>query len=229
MDVELGKKKKINFMHVKKMAGRITALVLAVIIGFGAGFFTCITKPWEKVRPIITTADDTIVKDNYMLTISTVEKIIKPASDLITSKYNYKDADTYENYKQLFGQKVPFTTDKVVFTYKGTVSVGIDLSEVKYDIENKNKTISIELPEIKVKSNEIDDSSFEYPFESDSIFNTTGMSDFTELLATLKEKKAEEVKRDKEFLDTARQSTKKVLQDFLTASDVTKDYTVIFK
>ena len=73
-------------MHAKKIVNRILVLVLAASIGFGAGFVTFITKPWEKVEPVITTADETIVKDNYMLTISTVEKIIKPASDLITSK-----------------------------------------------------------------------------------------------------------------------------------------------
>ncbi len=231
MNDELNNRKKINFKYVKKTIRNILALFFAAIIGFGAGFMTCNIKPWEKVElePIITSADDTIVEDNYMLTISTIEKVIKPASDLITSKYNYKDADTYENYKQLFGKKVPLTTDKVVFTYKGTVSVGIDLSEVKYDIDDENKIIRIELPEIKIKSNEIDDSSFEYPFESDSVFNSTGMSDFTELLATLKEKKEEEVKNDTEFMDTARKNTKDVLQEFLTLSNDTKDYEVTFE
>lgn len=229
MNDESKSKKKVNFMSAKKMVIKILALVLAAVVGFGAGFVTCIVRPWEKTVPVITTVDDTIVEDNYMLTISTVEKIIKPASDLITTKYNYKDADTYENYKQLFGKKVPFTTDKVVFTYKGTVSVGIDLSEVKYDIDNKNKTIGIKLPQIGIKANEIEASSFEYPFESDSVFNATGMSDFTGLLATLKEKKEEEVKDDTEFMNTARQNTENVLEDFLTAAVDTKDYAVIFE
>lgn len=229
MDDELKNKNKINLTHAKKIFSRILALFLAGVIGFGTGIYTCITKPWEKIEPIITTVDDTILENNYKLTISTVEKIVKPASDLITSKYIYKDADTYENYKQLFGKKVPFTTDKVVFTYKGTVSVGIDLSEVKYDIDNENKTIGIKLPEIEILSNEIDGSSFEYPLESDSVFNSTGMSDYTELLVILKEKKAEEVKSDTEFMDTARQNTENVLEDFLTVSDATEDYTVIFE
>lgn len=55
------------------------------------------------------------------------------------------------------------------------------------------------------------------------------MSDFTELLATLKKKKEEKVKSDTEFMDTARQRTENVLEDFLTASDATKEYTVIFE
>lgn len=226
---ELKNKKKINFKIVKKKAIEILVLILIAIIVFGAGVYIGITKPWEKTDPEITKAYGTSEEDNYILTISTVEKIIKPASDLITSKYIYKDADTYENYKNLFGKRVPFTTDKVVFTYKGTISVGINLSEVKYEIDNKNQTISIKLPETVIKSNEIDNSSFEYPFEADSVFNTTGMNDYTELLATLKEKKEEEVKGDTEFMYTARQNTTNILKEFLTASDVTKDYTVIFK
>lgn len=229
MEHELKNKMKINFKHVKKIKNRILLVVFVAIIGFVAGFVTCITRPWEKINPIITRVDGKIVKNNYMLTISTVEKIIKPASDLITSKYNYKDADTYENYKQLFSKKIPFTTDKTVFTYKGTISVGIDLSEVKYVIDNENKKIRITLPKLGIKSNEIDDSSFKYPFESDSIFNATGMSDFTELLAKLKENKEEEVKSDTKFMDTAKQNTENVLKEFLTAADSTKDYTVIFE
>lgn len=229
MTDELITKGKIKFKQVKKIAKGILALFLAGIIGFSAGVFLCVTKQWEDFEAIITRADDAIVEDNYMLTISTVEKIIKPASDLITSKYNFKDAGTYEDYKHILGKKVPFTTDKVVFTYKGTVSVGIDLSDVKYEIDDKNKSISITLPEIGIKSNEIDNSSFEYPFESDSVFNSTEMSDFTKLLSTLKKKKEEEVKKDTEFMDTARQNTENVLKDFLTASDATKEYSVIFK
>lgn len=229
MDDKLKNKFKINLTHLKKIANRILVLFIVAIIGFGVGFYIGSTKPWEKSDPIITTIDDTVKEDNYILTISNVEKVIKPASDLIASKYIYKDADTYENYKQLFGKKVPFTTDKVVFTYKGIISAGVDLSEVQYEIDNANETISIKLPEIKIKSNEIDATSFEYPFEADSVFNTTGMGDYTELFATLKEKKEEEVKSDIEFMDTTRQNTENVLEDFLTVSDVTKDYTVIFE
>lgn len=218
-------------MGVKKKVFRIFIVSILAIILFGAGVLTGVIKPWEKnkINPVISLVDDTIIEENYTLTISTVEKITKPASDLITSKYIYKDADTYENYKKLFDKRVPFTTDKVVFTYEGTVSVGIDLSEVKYEIDNENKIISIKLPEIKIKANEIDESSFEYPFESDSVFNTTGMSDYTELLATLKEEKEKEVKGDTEFMERARYNTENVLKEFLTAADATKDYTVIFK
>lgn len=208
---------------------KVFSIILAIIVGFCAGFITYAVKPWEEAEPATINTDETLVEDNYVLSITTVEEIIKPASDLITSKYIYKDADTYEDYKELFGKKVPFTTDKVVFTYKGTISVGIDLSNVQYSIDNENRSITINLPKNEIISNEIDNSSFEYPFESDSVFNTSGMSDFTELLAKLKDKKQKEVMNNKEFMDSAVQDTKNVLEDFLTAADATKEYKVIFE
>lgn len=228
-DKEIKTKKRTKFLSIKKKASSTLVLSLVVIIVFVVGVFAGISKPWEKIGPVIIKADGIIEEGNYILTISTVEKIIKPASDLITSKYIYKDADSYENYKNLFGKRLPFTTDKVVFTYKGTVSVGIDLSEVIYEIDDESQIIRIKLPEIRITSNEIDHSSFEYPFESDSIFNSTGMSDYTELLATLKREKEVEVINDKEFMETARHNTENVLEQFLTASDLTKNYTIIFE
>lgn len=158
-----------------------------------------------------------------------VEEILKPASDLITMRYCYTDTDTYENYKQLFGKKVPFTTDKVVFTYDGYISVGMNLSDINYYINDSNKTINIILPDIVVIANEIDHSSFEYPYQSDSIFNSTDMEDFTQLINSLKEKKAGDVMNNKRFMDSAEENTKRVIEGFLTGSESTKDYTVKFQ
>lgn len=207
---------------------RIGKVFIAIIIGFTIGFTTCMTKPWKKL-PIITTIDDTAKGKNYMLTISNVEKVLKPASDLVTIRYCYTDADTYENTKEFFGKKLPFTTDKVVFTYDGVISAGIDFSAVQYDIDNDSKVIHITLPEPGIISNEIDESSFKFPYISDSVFNSTDMSDYIELIDQLKKEKAQKVLKDTEFMNSAKENTEKVLKGFLTSSDKTKDYTVSFK
>lgn len=208
---------------------KVTTILIIAIVGFVLGLYVTMAKPWRSVNQFITNQDQKISKENYLLAISTVEKSIKLSNDLITSKYVYKDANTYENYKQFFGKRVPFTTDKVVFTYKGVVSVGIDISKVKYNLDNDNMTITIVIPNIEIKSNEIDNSSFEYPFESNSIFNATFMSDFTELLATLKHEKEVEVLSDEDFMKQAKMNTEIVLESFLTSADATKNYRVIFK
>lgn len=219
---------KKEFKGIKIRMRRILVLCLIIVISFSAGFVARSSKAWKRL-PFITVIDDSAKGKNYVLTISNVQKVLKPASDLVTTRYCYTDADTYENTKELFGKKIPFTTDKTVFTYDGIISVGIDLSQVSYDIDNDEKSIAIKLPEIGIISNEIDASSFKFPYIEDSVFNATNMSDYIELIDQLKKKKAETVLEDAEFMNTAKENTEKLLKGFLTSADATKEYTVNFK
>ncbi len=175
------------------------------------------------------TVADEVVEEEFLLTITHLEEVLEPACDLITTKYYYTDADTYENHREVFGVKLPFATDKVVFTYSGVISIGVDLSEVVYQIDNKGKSIVVDLPEVGIISNEIDADSFEYPYVHDSIFNATQMSDYTALIGTLKEQKALEVSENAALQKEAIESAKQVLKQFLTVSDMTKEYTVTFE
>lgn len=221
----------VQKLHKKEYFKKIQFFIIGGIIGFIMGVSICVIKPKEKSEkePIVTTIDNTIIEENYTLTINNVKEVLKSASDLISTKYYYTDANTYENYKELFGKRVPFTTDKVVFIYDGIISVGIDLAEVDYEINNDNKVIVIILPEIKILSNEIDAESFEFPYMSDTVFNTTQMIDYTELIGKLKAEKAEELMDNSEFINEAMENTKGVLEQFLTVSETTKKYMVIFK
>ena len=207
---------------------RALLILIAASIGLGVG--VTIAKPKEdENEPIVSIVDDEIVEDNYILTITNIKEVLEPASDLITTKYYYTDSNTYENYKELFGQKIPFTTDKVIFTYDGEISVGIDLSGLRYSINHNDKIITITLPKVKILANEIDETSFEFPYMSDSIFNATEMDDYVELLGRLKQERADELMANAEFMDDALENTKSVIEKFLTASDVTKEYDVVFK
>ena len=214
----------IQKLNEKENGKKIKFLLIGGAIGFILGVSVCIIKPGKKLEkdPVVTTTDKTITEENYTLTISNVEEILKPASDLISTKYYYTDADTYENYKELFGKRIPFTTDKVVFIYDGIISVGIDLAEVGYEINNDNKVIVITLPEIKILSNEIDADSFEFPYMSDSVFNTTQMDDYTELIGKLKTEKAEELMGNSTFMNEAVENTKIFLEHFLFLVETTK-------
>lgn len=221
---------------VRKVRNRIIFMLVVVVIGFVIG--VCVsygrlkkdeTTQEPEPDPIVTTVDDTIAEENFMLTIDNIQEVLLPASELVSTKYYYTDADTYENYKELFGKKVPFTTDKVVFTYQGVMSVGIDLSAVTYEIDNEKKLIFITIPELQILSNDIDESSFEFPYVSNSIFNATEMSDYVSLVGRLEEEKEKELLENAEFMNEARANTRVILEQFLTASENTKEYDVIFK
>lgn len=214
--------------HSKKNMKNYVIFGVIFVVAIAASFFIGKANSSNNEQKAITSVDDAFEEENYALTISTVEEVVEPASDLITSRYHYKDADTFENFKDFFGHKIPFTTNKTVFTYDGVISVGVNLLDIDYDIDNENKTIQINLPSLEIKANEIDASSFEYPYESKALFNRNNMSDFTGLLATLKSEKEKEVLADDSFMDDARQNTEEVLENLLGVSKFTEDYTVSF-
>ncbi|MDO5293952.1 MAG: DUF4230 domain-containing protein [bacterium] len=232
MESELRNEEHREKPRVRKSIKRLKSYMISAVIGCLIGVFFCVAKPFSKgwgIGTIIANADTVVTDKDTLLTISTVEEILRPASDLISMRYCYTDADMNENFKSFLGNRVPFTTDKVVFTYDGVISVGIDLASVKYEIDHESKAINIELPEVKIIANEIDASSFKYAYKSDSIFNSTDMSDYTSLIDALKQKKAEDVKNNTEFMQSAETNTKTVVKSFLTEAEATKEYTVNFK
>lgn len=164
--------------------------------------------------------------EKHVYTINEVESAIKPVGDLITSEYHYKDAGVYEDYKTFFGARVPLTTDKQVFTYKGTVKLGYDFEKIEYEIDNENKKISVILPELEILSNEIHHDSFEVVDSKNSILNSQDFSDFNALEAELLEKKKNEVINDPDVRETAEKNAKALIVDFLKENPDFKDFNV---
>ncbi len=223
----------------RKFRDWIILMIIIICLGFVLGFVVSRRSMKEAENPekevgadnnqIVTTVDTVIEEEPYVLTIDTIRETLMPASELISTKYFYTDVDTYENYKELWGKKVPFTTDKVVFTYDGIISVGIDMTELVYEVDNEQKQIFITLPELKILANEIDEKSFTFPYVSDSIFNGSDMTEYLSLISRLEEEKEKEILDNAEFMNTARANTRMVLKDFLLISEATEGYDVIFK
>lgn len=141
---------------------KVWFIVVALVVCIAAGAITGVVvgRKSSKHKNVLETIGDMVGK-KQKLEIETIEEIVKPAGDLVTQRYFYTDVDTYENYKEILGAKVPLTTDKTVFSYRGTVSVGIVLSQVKFEVDELNNRILITLPPVFIVSNEIDPDSFQ--------------------------------------------------------------------
>ncbi len=218
--------------------GNILRVLLLIVLMIGVGFVCGRFVQGNRQRAegseeTIQIVDSlaltpTIEGEEYSLTVSHVESMISEAAELTTTKYHYTDAVLYENSKQAFGWDLPLTTDVVVFTYDGVVSVGVDLSAVTCSVNQETKTITITLPEIGIISHEIDTESFDYPYVSDTIFNSTQMENYIDKLDELKEYKENEIMADEEFLLTARTNTETILEKFILNSELTEGYSVVF-
>ena len=222
----------------KKILIFLLVVVLIAVGAFGGIYINDNFFPSEEVI-VIPTPEVTpesilseVIQEKQTVSMDEVRKILEPASELITAKYYYTEASTYENYKEfkkIFEKhKIPFTTDKTVFTYDGVISVGIDLSKVEISIDENKNTIHVILPPLEKKHNEIDHNSFQVPYSSDSPFTKTDMKDYTDLLDTLSNEKAEEVMNNTEFINFAKSSTETVLEAFLKTSSLTNEYELEF-
>ena len=220
----------------------------AFIIGVLVGICIILIKPWNYIpalsflnqkqnneMSVSSRSDDTIeIKDNKdstkaSVSISYLKESIKSASDLITTRYFYKDANTYKNTKTFFDHEVPFTTDETVYTYEGTVSLGIDISQISFSVDNTAKTIMVSMPDVKIIANEIDEDSFQFITAKDSIFNNTDMQDYTKLIGELKKKKSEEVMERKDLIEDTKQKSQTVIANLIKHTALASDYTVTFE
>ena len=227
------------FRRRERRRGVPLLLVLLLILAVGVGGFFArdlLTAYFPQVmaRPsvmaLLGKAPDEVIPigADAVVSVWEVEEIVRPASELITVRYAYTDADVFENYKQIRGLKIPLTTNKTIFTYDGVISVGIDFAQIGIEVDNDARLITLSLPAPTVLANEIDASSFQYYDVSSSVFNQTGMGDVTELVKELKAKKADKVLADAALLEQATESAETVLKGFLSASDLTKDYSIAF-
>lgn len=220
----------------RRIGLRILLTLLLLLIVLCVGFFghiyyekhpnaalpPAIQKLLEQVSDIIP------LPGGGFVSVSHVEEILEPASELITTRYYYTDADIFEDYKQLLGRRLPFTTNKTVFTYEGSVGLGFDFSEITVAVDSDQRVITLTLPDVQIVSNEIDADSFRYFDVSNSVFNQTEMGDITQLIAVLKDKTAERVMKDADLLAQAESNAEQVLLGFLRASDLLQAYTVNF-
>ena len=209
---------------MKKVTIIIAALVVCIVGGAFAG-----AKWAGRNKKTLLEKVSEAVTEKSTIDVKTIEEVLQPAGDLITQRYYYTDVDTFENYKELLGAKLPLTTDKVGFTYKGVISAGIVLSKVGFEVDNEAKKITVTLPTVFIVSHEIDEDSFTAYEIKNSIFTETKIQEYSSLMGSLKHKKEGQLLKDEEFLDRAVKEAKNVITSFLKAASVTSDYTIEYK
>ena len=169
------------------------------------------------------------VVETYTLDDRTVMAVLSEASDLVTMKEDYVVQGHLTSFKELWGLKIPFTTDDTFIALHGTIGCGIDLSEVMVDVDNRRQIIYLTLPEQRVIFNELHDADTVSEVLKDSWFNDTTFEDYSEFIAELKLSQQDTMMSDHAFLTKAEQHTQDVLTEFLHKADSTGEYVVVYR
>lgn len=146
-----------------------------------------------------------------------------------TACYYYTHVTTQSESKDLFGITIPGSEKAYVVTAEGKITAGVDFSgtTVTYDEENAEFTINV--PKVKVLSNNFDDTSWQYFDEKQNKFVPLKTEDMGEAYADIMHD-AELNATDKGLLNDAQKMAETILKNYLEGNTTVGDnkITIVF-
>lgn len=160
------------------------------------------------------------------ISATTLKTSLEQASDLITTKYNYAKVGQFSNSLELNGWTIPFTEKNFILSYQGCAQLGVSMDEAVVDVNEEDKIISVQLPEIKILSNNIDESSIEIYNESTNIFNPIQVDDYVQF--SLQQKQVVEDQLEEEgIFDQAKTDARQAVVSLLNMiPEIEENYTI---
>ena len=124
--------------------------------------------------------------------------------------------------------KIPFTESKYVFSCDVVIKAGYDFADIDYDVERKEKVVTVHMPEAKILSSELKLDSFKVYHQQESIFNNIKVEENVEELKKLKKQTEEDAKANG-LLENARTNAETLIKSFLAQSYNQDEYKYVFK
>lgn len=194
---------KISFHIVKKVLGIVIVIVFFMSLGWG-------------------------IKSTFSTSNKTTKLGFEDIGELATQVAYCSEVSMTNDIRQLFGIDIPFTQSKLVYSYDVVIKAGMDFTEVKWNVDEKKKIINVEMPEVKVLSNEIDLDSFKVYHESESIFNRITLTDNNKALKALKETAQKDAIKNG-LLENAQTNAETILDGFFGNEYDLEKYKIVYK
>ena len=165
--------------------------------------------------------------------ISTVESRttdlgLKNIGELATQSALYRNVQVISNSREVFGVTVPFTQSHYIYSYDGTIKVGYNFGSIEVATDDVAKTITVQLPEPMVISNDIDENSLKVYDESKSIFAPLKLSQVNASQSAMK-KEALETAIQNGLYESARANAETLIRGFLSGSFNLQEYAIVFQ
>ena len=128
----------------------------------------------------------------------------------------------------MFGIEVPGTRSNYVYSYDGEIKAGLNFEEVRVNVNELTRVITVRLPEIRILNVEIKEDSFRLYNDGTNLFTSLKMEDVNESLAELK-RNARETAIQNGILKNARENAETLIKSFLASTMDLNVYTVRFE
>lgn len=169
-----------------------------------------------------------IVKSASVVESKVTEIELKDIGELATQAGYYTSVQTVAKAKEIAGVKIPLTDSNYVFSYDGVIKAGIDFEEIHITVDNEKKEIVVDLPEVKILSNEIDPDSQVVYYESSNVYTPLSLEEVRQALARAREE-GEQKSIQNGLLDNALENAKVLIRGMLAGLYDLNEFTLRFE
>lgn len=163
-----------------------------------------------------------------VITRDILEEQIGSLSELVTKKYMYRNATRQENDKTwLWGWTMPFSDTSLLAMYDGVITASIDLKEIKFNVNEDSKIITITMPASKIFDHNIPQETINVVEVKNNLFNKITFNDYNKFISAEKvtmEQKAIE----QGLLIDAKKEAKILIEAFIKNIPGADQYKIVF-
>lgn len=167
-------------------------------------------------------------KEKVLVTVNveTIEDGLQNMGTLITQEYYFTQVETYSKEKKVFG--LINSSSEFTYSYDGIVTAGINFEDVHIEKNDKDKTLTVNIPPSELQSVNIDTDTFKIYSENDSIWNPMGLEDYN-LSLTSFEDTARKKALESGILERSDEQARRLVENFLMSIPSISGYKVAFE
>lgn len=167
------------------------------------------------------------------ITRNELEAQISSLSELVTKKFWYRNATQKSSDKTwLWGWTMPFSDVSLLATYDGVITTSIDLKQVKFNVDDTTKTITVTMPKSKIFDHNIPQETINVLQVRNNLFNSISFNDYNQFISAEKLVMEQEA-IDRGILTEADEEAKEIIETFLKEmpgiGSETGEYKLAFK
>lgn len=204
MDAIKGKKT-LHFLKkfmTKKVIGVLVIVCIVLVVALGVG-------------------------SQFMKSNQTTKLGFQDIGELATQCVYATEIGAEEKSATFFKVKIPFIQSKYIYTMDFEIKAGFDFEDIKWKVKGDDKIV-VNMPKVKVLSNETRTDSFKVYHEEKSIFEQFSLDEVLLSVDDMK-KSAEKTAIKNGLFDNAKTNAETIIKSFLMQEFDMKQYTVEFK
>ena len=89
-----------------------------------------VTLPAAEIVPVPEPVPEPVAEEVPPPDETVLRALLEPVEPLFTADYCYTDSDCYETHSEVWGRRVPFSTDSVIISCDGTISMSVDADAI---------------------------------------------------------------------------------------------------